>query len=357
MGGLVYPRLIDTAKRLLTVSSTLLAIVLIVGSKLLAALPQDPEQKLSANSIGKKFKEVIENFIAARGFSGAVVCIYKDHTMILNEGYGSCADVERVYPLASVGKRFTYMAVEKLIQENLLSKDDRVLAYLNLPIVPRDPRVNEITIGQLMDHKGGWDNEKSNDPLFSLDKLFPGESQQRIDKITFIDKVLSSSMLDHAPGTQEAYSNFGYLLLGEVIEKAAQMSYLKYINETFAEPLGLKVHSAKTPTSFSRETPFAGSFNLELSTSCLGLAARASDCACLISYYQINGLPRSLSRTKVEQSWLSGSLPGTMTSLMRQRVNNVIIIIFIPDRDDNCWKDDIQDLRKEIDHAANCVGL
>lgn len=208
-----------------------------------------------------------------------------------------------------------------------------------------------------MDHKGGWDNEKSDDPLFSLDKLFPGESQQRIDKRIVIDKVLSSFMLDHAPGTLEAYSNFGYLLLGEVIEKAAQMSYLKYINGTFAEPLGLKVYPAKTPTSFSRETPFAGSFSLELSTSCLGLAARASDCARLLSYYQSNGLPRDLSRTKVEQSWLSGSLPGTMTSLMRQRVNNVIIIIFIPDRDDNCWKDDIQDLRKEIDHAANCVGL
>lgn len=319
------------------------------GSKLLAA--QD------ANKIGKKFEEVIGNFNTTRGFPGAVICIYKDHQMILNEGYGSCTDVNRVYPIASITKRFTYMAVEKLIQENLVSKEDKVLSFLNLSVEPKDPRVSEITLGQLLDHKGGWDREKSDDPLFSLDKLFPGESRQGIDKRAVIEKVLSSFLLDHAPGTQESYSNFGYLLLGEVIEKASQMSYLEYINKTFAEPLGVKVYPAETPTSFSRETPYAGSFSLELAASSMGVAAKASDCARIFSYYHTNGSPRDLTRSKTDQCGLCGSLPGTMSSLLRQRVNNVTIVIFIPDRDESCWKDDRLDLRKEIDHAANCVGL
>jgi CubicO group peptidase (beta-lactamase class C family) len=325
------------------------------GSKLRAA--QDLQPDLSANKISKKFEEVVGNFISTRGFPGAIVSIYKDQRMILNEGYGSCTDVDRVYPIASITKRFTHMAIQKLIQENLLSKEDKVLSFLNLSIEPKDPRVSEITLGQLLDHKGGWDREKSDDPLFSLDKLFPGESRQGIDKRAVIEKIFSSVLLDHAPGTQESYSNFGYLLLGEVIEKVTQMSYLEYINKTFAEPLGLKVYQAETPTSFSRETPYAGSFSLELSTSSMGLAAKASDSARIFSYYQTNGLPRDLTRSKTEQCGLSGSLPGTMTSLLRQRVNNVTIVIFIPDRDDNCWKDDRLDLRKEIDHAANCVGL
>jgi hypothetical protein len=155
-------------------------------------------------------------------------------------------------------------------------------------------------------------------------------------------------MLDFTPGTQKSYSNFGYLLLGQVIEEVAGMDYLTYINKFYAEPFDCQILQVETPLTYSRNTPFARTFCLELATPSLGLALRAQDMAKIVS---------SVSKSREESWWLDGSLPGTVTSLVRKRYNNVVIVVFIPDRDDNCWKDDNDDLRKIIDHAANRVGL
>ncbi|HEX4839806.1 MAG TPA: serine hydrolase, partial [Rhabdochlamydiaceae bacterium] len=250
--------------------------------------------------------------------------------------FGSGVDVNQVYPLASLSKHFTFRAIEKLIEEKLLSREDKVWAYLNLSKTPLDPRVQDITIGQLLNHQGGWNADISGDPLFAANQT------------VLIEEVMCSSMLDFSPGAQDHYSNFGYLVLGAVIERVTGMGYLDYINQTFAQPLNLQIYQAKTPTQFTRETPFARTFQLEGTTSSLGLAATAQDLAQIVASRQ---KPRTFSW------WLDGSLPGTITNLIRSRVNNVTIVVFIPDRDDNTWKDDNLDLRKAVDRAASKSGL
>lgn len=155
-------------------------------------------------------------------------------------------------------------------------------------------------------------------------------------------------MLDFDPGSRKCYSNFGYLLLGIVIEKITGQNYLDYINKNFAAPFNVEVIQALAPQAYSRNTPFAGQFSLEIITPSLGLAIRAQDMAKIVAFQ---------SPSKQVEWWLDGSLPGTITSLVRRRINSVTIVIFIPDRDDNCWKDDNEALRKVIDHAANKVGL
>lgn len=291
-------------------------------------------------SINTVFEQVMGKFITERGFSGAVVCIYQKHEMILHQAYGSGVDVDQIYPLASNTKIFTRSGIEKLIKGHLLSKEDKVWPYLDLTMEPKDPRVKEITIGQLLEHQGGWDRDVSSDPLFS--------SLSALSTRDLIEQVIQSTMLDFSPGTQKSYSNFGYLLLGEIIERITGMSYLDYINKNFAAPLQVEVFQAKTPLTYTRNTPFAETFCLEQATSSLGIAMKVQDVAKTVSF---------LSSNKQDNWWLDGSLPGTITSLIRRRVNNVTIVVFIPDRDDNCWKDDNDDLRKEIDHAANRVGL
>ncbi|HUD01329.1 MAG TPA: serine hydrolase domain-containing protein [Rhabdochlamydiaceae bacterium] len=292
-------------------------------------------------SMQAAFAGAMGKFIADRGFPGAVVCIYQNNQMILNEAYGKNVDVNEIYPLASISKYFTEKAIEKLIEEKLLSRSDKAWNYLHLTVSPQDPLVQEITIGQLLDHRGGWDSEVSDDPLFD-------ETVTRTNPKDLIEKVMCSKMLDYVPGVQNVYSNFGYLVLGLIIENITGMSYLEYVNQTFAKPLNLQLTQAETPSTFARETPFATQYSLELSTPSFGLAARAQDIAQIIS---------SRAKSRVENFWLSGSLPGTITSLVRRRVNHVTIVVFIPDRDDNCWKDDILDLRKEIDRAAGSLGL
>lgn len=105
-------------------------------------------------SVNDVFEQALTQFNSKRGFPGAVICIYQENTMILNQAYGTGVDVDKAYPLASCSKIFTRSAIEKLIKENILSKEDSAWNYLDLSVEPKDPRIKDITIGQLLDHRG-----------------------------------------------------------------------------------------------------------------------------------------------------------------------------------------------------------
>ena len=56
---------------------------------------------------------------------------------------------------------------------------------------------------------------------------------------TVVEYVLQNRKLDYAPGKKSVYSNFGYALLGLVIEKTAGTSYENYVITEILNPLGI----------------------------------------------------------------------------------------------------------------------
>ncbi len=77
---------------------------------------------------------------------------------------------------------------------------------------PFHPGIEDITIEHLLTHtSGGWPNNDGHDPMFHN----PQMSQHELIAFT-----LRTRPLDHPPGTNYAYSNFGYCVLGRVIEKS-----------------------------------------------------------------------------------------------------------------------------------------
>ena len=78
---------------------------------------------------------------------------------------------------------------------------------------------------KLLQHLGGWDRDVSGDPLakdavISRTLGVPMELQH-----ADVIKYMAGQKLDFTPGTKVAYSNFGYLLAGRVIEKVSGLSY------------------------------------------------------------------------------------------------------------------------------------
>ncbi len=311
---------------------------------------------LSSEKVKERFEQKIGAFISERGFPGAVVTIYKNGNQIMNEGYGICSDADQIYPIASLSKLFTEIAINKLISERALTPQTRVYEYLRLNYQPLDKRIKTITIKQLVEHTGGWDRNQVPDPLFTLQLYFPDEDIRKISSDEFLKFVLTKFPLNHEPGKVSSYNNFGYFLLGAVIEKASHRSYLEYINETFCAPLNITLHQASTPNKYSREIPYKDCFSLELSSASFGLAAKISDVAYFFSNYDRNGTLLSPHKQKMNW-WKDGSLPGTATLLLRQRINNVIIVVYIPDRDENNWSEDNAMLKTLVDNTANSVGL
>ena len=104
---------------------------------------------------------------------------------------------------------------------------------------PGDERLQDVTVQHLLDHKGGWDRQEAYDPMYQLKRI---QREMKIGK-SFDSKDLIAYMLaqplQFGPGTRKAYSNFGYVVLGRVIEKQMGAKYVDVLNEKLGEPLGI----------------------------------------------------------------------------------------------------------------------
>jgi N-acyl-D-amino-acid deacylase len=146
-----------------------------------------------------------------------------------------------------------------LVEKGRLRLDDKVMPFLDdLPPAKGarvDPRWDSITIRQLLNHSGGWNREKSDDPMFKTEdatRIF--EKNERPASVESIIRYMKGRPLDFDPGTSHAYSNFGYALLGHVIERITGESYEEYVQHAVLEPAGIR-GMAQGHTRFTERLP------------------------------------------------------------------------------------------------------
>ncbi len=139
--------------------------------------------------------------------------------------------------IASISKSITSIAIMKLMEEGKLNLNDDVFGkngvfrgeygepeYDNQPV--------NITVRQLLEHTaGGWSNSGPIDPSVA-------ESKKAVGK-ELMQNVIRKYPLENPPGTKYAYSNFGYWVLGRVIEKKSGMTYEDYVKKRILTPCGI----------------------------------------------------------------------------------------------------------------------
>jgi len=84
----------------------------------------------------------------------------------------------------------------------------------------RDPRLNQITVGHLLAYKGGWDATMAFDPFTLLREIEKRLRLGRRPRPADVVRYMLVEPLQFDPGARVVYSNFGYCVLGRVIEKA-----------------------------------------------------------------------------------------------------------------------------------------
>lgn len=187
--------------------------------------------------------------------SGALAMV-KDGRLVFAHGY---TWAEAGYPVtgpnslfrvASCSKPLTSMAIHHMLREGgaadgPLSLKERVLALLNPGdgCVPADARFSDITIDDLLSHSAGWIRSKDHpDPVFND---FPAGHPIRRKLPAFAKDFLAYMLgqpLQFAPGSQSSYANFGYFLLGRVLETLPHglgRSYEQAMGDILFRPLGL----------------------------------------------------------------------------------------------------------------------
>ncbi|HEV2104392.1 MAG TPA: serine hydrolase, partial [Candidatus Eisenbacteria bacterium] len=177
---------------------------------------------------------LVDSLTAAGEFSGVVLLAHGDRTLV-REARG-LADRERglrnqpntVFNLGSINKKLTEVAIRQLAAQGRLAFTDTIARYL--PDYPAD-KGRRITIQQLLDHRAGT-GDIFNDRFRATDPA-------RLRTLADWMDLIRDQPLEFEPGTRQAYSNAGYVLLGAIVERVTGESYFDYVQAHVYAPAGM----------------------------------------------------------------------------------------------------------------------
>ena len=193
------------------------------------APPHLPEQQLIS-----ELRKKLESASAADGFSGAVL-VAKNGKPVFGEAYGY-ADREKKtanalntqFNIGSMNKMFTAIAVLQLAQAGKLDLHAPIGKYLT--DYPNKDVASKVTIHHLLTHTGG-----------AGDFFGPEYDEHRDDLRTLNNYValFGKRGIAFEPGSKWEYSNYGFLLLGAIVERITGQTYYEYIHEHIYKPAGM----------------------------------------------------------------------------------------------------------------------
>ncbi len=150
-------------------------------------------------------------------------------------------DNQELYQIGSMTKSFTGLAVQKLISEGVLSADDKVSELVPGFKAYYDSEEAEITVDDLLKQRSGFTNSENDYPSATEDMSLQDWAE-----------FISGKELKSRPGTEYAYSNVNYNLLGVIIENVTGISYSEYMEENILVPYGLDSTYAGVPGDSER---------------------------------------------------------------------------------------------------------
>jgi CubicO group peptidase (beta-lactamase class C family) len=170
---------------------------------------------------------------------GLSMAIIKGSHLEWAQGFGvadlsthRAADARTIYPWFSMTKIVTATAVMQLVERGQLHLEDPAADYLpeHAPLF-RSPHFSAVTIRHLLSHSSGLAN-----PI-PLGWVHPSEMPAP-DQRAFTRRLLSRQRkLRTPPGTRAAYSNLGYLALGEIVGRVSGLPYQDYVTKHLLQPL------------------------------------------------------------------------------------------------------------------------
>jgi CubicO group peptidase (beta-lactamase class C family) len=312
--------------------------------------------------------KVVSDFMDTIGCQAGTVAISKNARQYYSRGYG-WLDESKSKPIppdalmriATVTNSITAAMIKSRLRARQLTLTTKAFDFIGLK--PQegkevDSRISKITIGQLLEHKGGWDMEVAYDPMFRGKQIEKDLGLSKPATPMNVVEYMMTQPLQFNPGQKMSYSNFGYCVLGRVIEKALDKPYSECVQQVICKPLkinDIKLGYAASNKRDIREVwyPVADdAFPFDVMDSHGGLIASAPALCQYLHAYWISGEPRQSGQI---QSWtFIGSFPGT-TALVRQRIDGVNVAILFNGRREKYIKEDIETLTQGIDKAIDEV--
>jgi CubicO group peptidase (beta-lactamase class C family) len=256
-----------------------------------------------------------------------------------------------LFRIASVTMPITSVTVFSLIEQGKLNLTDKVFgpsAVLGTKYGNSAYKqyVTDITVDHLLTHTaGGWSSDPSTDPMMRNSSW---------DQTKLISETIANQPLTNPPGTHWAFSNFGYCVLGRVIEAVTGQPYASYVQANILAPCGIstmQIAANKESHKAANEVVYYGQFsedpykiNITRMDSDAGWIASSTELVQFLNHVAgAPGIPALLKPATVQAMttpapayppgqaryargwmvggngdwWHNGSLPGSTTMMAR----------------------------------------
>ena len=205
-----------------------------VSIRATATPPEFAAPAMSQSELLAALGSRVEAEISSGGFAGAVL-VAKDGQPVFARAYG-LADrehdiantLETRFRMGSMNKMFTAVATLQLVAAGKINLDAPLGTYL--PDYPNKDVATQVTIAELLDHTGGTGDIFG--PEFDAHRL-------ELRSLQDYEKLYGSRGPAFTPGSKWDYSNYGFVLLGLVIEKVSGQSYYDYVRAHVYAPAGM----------------------------------------------------------------------------------------------------------------------
>ncbi|MFT4926802.1 MAG: CubicO group peptidase (beta-lactamase class C family) [Phenylobacterium sp.] len=181
-------------------------------------------------------EELMDRYHKYDQFNGAVLVV-KDGDVVFKRGYGWANREWKIentpdtkFRIASVTKQFTAMLVMQLVQAGKIRLDAPISTYL--PDYRKDTG-KQVTIHHLLSHTSGI-------PNYTRLSNYRSKISLQHHNVDEFSQTYCSGELEFTTGSKYSYSNSGYYLLSNIIEKVTGQSFAQALTSQITEPLGMK---------------------------------------------------------------------------------------------------------------------
>lgn len=207
-------------------------------------MPANPPAAEAAEPVPfDRLLQMLDEQAGRTGFHGAIL-IARDGKPVLRKAYGLADRAGRKpntpetrFRIGSMNKMFTAVAVLQLVEKGQVDLDAFIGKYL--PGYPNQQVATQVKVRHLLNHTGG-----------TGDIFTPEYQRARLETRELKDyvKLFGARGLEFAPGTRAAYSNYGFILLGHLIEAVTGQSYYDYVRRHIYEPAGMTATASEPET-------------------------------------------------------------------------------------------------------------
>jgi len=168
---------------------------------------------------------------------GAALAVIKDGKIVYERGYGLAKledgivnTPDKVFDIGSVSKQFTATCVAMLVREGKIGLDDDIRKHL-----PEMPAYEQpVTVRHLLHHTSGL---RDYNALLSLAGFRPESDAPTVEEA--VEVIRRQKKLNYTPGAEYSYTNSGFFLLSQIVERVSGRSINAFAQERIFRPLGM----------------------------------------------------------------------------------------------------------------------